>query len=503
MRTINKIEKLDKLSPLALTMVIFSIFSAFYYLAYLLVIGETGNNLLYLFFILIEFYVVITSVFAWWTIIFHDKDTKKNSFELVKSYNLEKFKDKKIAVLIPCYTEPLEIIEKVVRAAKEIKFPHEVYIGDDGKREELKELANGLGVNYVVRPDNSFFKSGNVDYMIRSIKDLDFIAIFDADHIPSPKFLHETLPYFVDKEVAFVQTPQYYTNVNNIISKGASGSQSIFYELILPGKNSFNSAFCVGTNVIFRKTALDDVFEGGFHLAVHSEDIWASLILHENGWKSVYLPKVLAKGLAPDNIQTYFKQQERWARGGFEIFLKSNPLFSTNLTSEQKLQYFFSTAHYFSGFVVLAYFLFPIVYLFTGEAPLANTADLTWLFHYLPFFTSKFLLLFYLVEKFDFALIASSLALFPVYIKAFFKELTNFDYKWITTNTKINREDNVFDYIYWHVAIVFLTLVAIGVGLLTIDNYFDLLIFIFWSLINCGILIYFIANAIQIDRNRS
>ena len=95
--------------------------------------------------------------------------------------------------------------------------------------------------------------------------------------------------------------------------------QSVFYRFIQPGKNRFNAAFCVGTNVIFRRTAIEQI--GGMYTGSKSEDVWTSLMLHEHGWKSVYISTVLAVGDTPETIEAYTKQQLRWATGGFEILL--------------------------------------------------------------------------------------------------------------------------------------------------------------------------------------
>ena len=65
------------------------------------------------------------------------------------------------------------------------------------------------------------------------------------------------------------------------------------------GRNHFNAAFCVGTNVIFRRSAINDV--GGIYTDSKSEDVWTSLMLHERGWKTIYIPKTLAIGDAPGN----------------------------------------------------------------------------------------------------------------------------------------------------------------------------------------------------------
>ena len=101
------------------------------------------------------------------------------------------------------------------------------------------------------------------------------------------------LPYFHDSHVAFVQSPQHYVNKMNLVSTGSAEAQRIFYELVCPGKNNFNAAFCVGTNAMFRREALDEI--GGIAIGSNSEDIWTSLELHKLGWQSIYVPAVLAR----------------------------------------------------------------------------------------------------------------------------------------------------------------------------------------------------------------
>ena len=499
MKTIyNQSKNLTRLSPLAGTLIGVSILSALYYAYFIIFETQSSDFILYCLILFIEFYVISTSIFAWWTIMYHEKEPL-TSITKVKNSILKEFLDQKVIIIITVYTESLEIVEKSIIAAKQVMLCFDVYVGDDSNRPEVKALAQKYGVKYVTRTDRKYFKSGNISNVLKDIQP-DYVAIFDVDHIPSPEFIVQTLPYFSNKALAFVQTPQYYTNIENVISRCASGSQNIFYELIMPGKNSFNSAFCVGTNVIFRYKALEETFPAKFFLAEHSEDIWISLKLHQRGWKSIYIPKVLAKGLAPDNIIAFFKQQERWARGGYEIFLKSNPLLLSTLNPEQKIQYFFSSIHYFSGFVILIYLILPIMYLLFGIKPMHVQSDINWLVHFLPFFASKFILVLYLMSSFDVSLISGSFALFPVYIKAFFKELFRKDYDWVATNTNkkvAKKTESVFDYIFWHIFFLLLSVVAIFVGFLTFEDKTDFIFASFWTLINSSILIHFIYNGLR------
>ena len=89
-----------------------------------------------------------------------------------------------------------------------------------------------------------------------------------------------------------------------------------------------------GTNVAVRRTALDEV--GGLCQTNIAEDFLTSLLMHERGWRSVYVPEVLAQGLAPEDFLSYYKQQHRWARGSLEVIFKYNPLRRRGLTWPQR-----------------------------------------------------------------------------------------------------------------------------------------------------------------------
>lgn len=506
MKTMYRAQKTEWISPIASTLVVISILSGIYYLSYVLNPSNKEDFLLYIVTIIAEMYVVIIAIFTWWTILFHQKPIDLTTYEKAKMLGFD-IRELSAALVFSVHKEPLEIVENTISKAVKVRLASQIYVGDDGNRREVREICEKYNVIYITRKTNKFYKSGNLTNVLKYVEE-EFVAFFDIDHMPKKIFLEETLPFFCEPKTAFVQTPQYYYNTSNLISKGASGSQNIFYELIMPGKNAFNSSICVGTNVVFRKKALDLSLNGGIYLKDHSEDIYTGMILHEDGWRSVYLPKVLAEGLAPDNLITYFKQQLRWARGGYSILLNRNPLMSKNLDIEQKLQYFFSSIHYLSGFVILFYLLLPVIFLLTGFRPFNSNDGVDWAIHFLPFFVSKFLLIIYLMSAFDVSLISSSIALFPIYIKAFFTEIFNSNYEWEVTNdeTKKNtktkkKEDSASDYLFWHYVVIILNIVSVIVGLLTIEDRPSAYVFSFWAITNTALLIHFVVGASEFKFN--
>jgi len=103
-------------------------------------------------------------------------------------------------------------------------------------------------------------------------------VILDADFCPRPDFLRHLVPYMDDPAVGIVQSPQYFDSGENLnwIQRTAGSTQELFYRWILPSRDRFNAAICVGTCALYRRKALEAT--GGFAQIEHSEDIHTGCI---------------------------------------------------------------------------------------------------------------------------------------------------------------------------------------------------------------------------------
>ncbi len=246
-----------------------------------------------------------------------------------------------IDVLLPCCGEDPAVIENTYRYVKKMvestKFSTAVYVLDDSKLEIIRELARKYDFNYVTRETNELKKAGNLRNAFKITKG-DFFVIFDADFAPRADFLDETVPYFEDKSIAIIQTPQFF-EVNSSqtpIERGASYVQELFYRLIQRNRDGYSASICVGTNAIYRRASLNPF--GGTAAIGYSEDLHTGFNITKAGQRVKYLPLNLAKGVCPPDLSTFFGQQYRWAMGS--ITLASNPDFwRSNLTKSQKLSY--------------------------------------------------------------------------------------------------------------------------------------------------------------------
>lgn len=279
-----------------------------------------------------------------------------------------------VDVYVTVAGEPISVIEETVKGMLAMDYPEfKIFILNDGyvaqkdNWQEVEQLAEQYGVTAITRKVAGGAKAGNINNATRHTRN-PFIAIFDSDHIPHADFLKKTAIYFSDEKVAFVQSPQYYKNfAANEVTGGAWEQQQLFFGPICQGKNSLNAATMCGTNMVIRRTALEEV--GGMCEESIAEDFATGMFMHKQGWKSVYVSEVLAEGLAPEDFLSYYKQQLRWARGGLDVLFKYNVLFAKGLTFRQRLQYVSSVSFFFSGIVVIMNAIIPVIFFFTGIVP--------------------------------------------------------------------------------------------------------------------------------------
>lgn len=280
-----------------------------------------------------------------------------------------------VDVFVTVAGEPVDIVEETVRAAKNMFYPNfNVHVLNDGyvagkeNWRDIEALANRLDVHCITRTVAGGAKAGNINNALKLTKE-PLVAIFDADHVPHPDFLEKTVQYFTSNKVAFVQTPQFYKNfATNYLTRSSWEQQELFFGPICKGKNRLNAATMCGTNMVIARHALDEV--GGMYTESIAEDFVTGLFMHAKGYRSVYVPQVLAEGLATEDLLSYSKQQFRWARGALDVIFRHNPLFMRGLTMAQKIQYLASASFFLSGVVVAIDAALPLIFFYSGAVPI-------------------------------------------------------------------------------------------------------------------------------------
>ena len=282
-------------------------------------------------------------------------------------------RDVTVDVFVPTYNEPLDVIRRTILGAMHMDYRHVTWLLDDGNRPEVAALAEELGCRYLARTSNEGAKAGNLNNGLLHATG-EFVAIFDADHVPQRDFLDRLLGYFNDPNTALVQTPQDYFNLDSF-QHGRNKrktliwhEQSFFHYVGQPGRDHWNAATFCGCSAVLRRSALDEI--GGFPAVTVTEDMHAAVKLQKLGYDTAFHPEPLAFGIAPSDFPGFCRQRLRWGEGNMQVCREEGIPFTRDLTIAQRLCYFALTATYIDGWQKLIYYATPIIVLFTQVPPI-------------------------------------------------------------------------------------------------------------------------------------
>ena len=219
----------------------------------------------------------------------------------------------KVDLFIATYSEDVELVRLSIRDAMRMTYPgpldYKVHVLDDGRRPEMKAVCEQEGANYITRQSNIGYKAGNLRNGLEHT-DGDFLIICDADTRVFPTLLSNTLGYFRDPDVAWVQTPQWFfdlpegEDLARWLRRKAGGAgygvgwlaqkivgpltigrdpffndPRMFYDVILRRRNWANAAFCCGAASVHRREAVMQaalrsyVWSVDAEIARHTRDI--------------------------------------------------------------------------------------------------------------------------------------------------------------------------------------------------------------------------------------
>lgn len=262
--------------------------------------------------------------------------------------------------------EPLEMFEKTLAACRNITYPHTTYLLDDTRDPRFREVAQRCGAVWLELVGLPGAKAGKVNKALELTSE-EFILILDPDHIPFPDFLDRTLGFFRDEKVGFVQVSQaYYNQYRSFTAKGAAEQTYTFYGPTQMGLYGLGGAVAIGANCTFRRRALESIGGHGTGLA---EDLITSVRLHAAGWRSVYHPVIVSRGLVPEDFGSFCKQQLKWSRGVFEVTFVEIPRNFSRLSGWQRLSYLMIGTYYLVGVSSFFFVLVPFLFFLTGILP--------------------------------------------------------------------------------------------------------------------------------------
>lgn len=411
---------------------------------------------------------VILSFFLWYSII-RLMFIWVNYLYILKPKHVPAPANLKVAIFTTSSPgEPLEMFEKTLEACKNISYPHTTYLLDDTQDIRFKECAEKHGAVWLELVGIPGAKAGKINAALEKTTE-DFILVMDPDHIPFPNFFDHTLGFFDNEKVGFVQVAQaYYNQYRSFTAIAAAQQTYAFYGPTQMGLFGIGGAVAIGANCTFRRKALESAGGHGIGLA---EDLITSIRIHAAGWKSIYNPVVVSRGLVPEDFGSFCKQQLKWARGVFEVSFVELPKLYKHLTGWQRLSYFTIGTYYLNGVVTCFFTLFPFLFFMTGLTPtnvpfnefVARGATFIGIAIAVYLYVQKFMSDVESERGFHFKSMVLKYACWPVFFLGFLLSVVNADIPYIPTAKKasIGSVSPFARPLYLHVALFILSIVSL------------------------------------------
>jgi len=276
-----------------------------------------------------------------------------------------------VTIQLPFYNE-LYVAERLIDSVCRIDYPRdrlEIQVLDDStdetqavaRRAVERQRALGVDITYLHRADRAGYKAGALEAGLREARG-EFVAIFDADFLPTPDFLERAIHHFTDPAIGMVQARWGHVNQDfSLLTKVQSILLDAHFVLEHGGRNRAGLFFNFnGTAGIWRRETIADA--GGWQHDTLTEDLDLSYRAQLRGWRFVFLPDLVAPAEVPVEMNAFKSQQHRWAKGSIQTARKLLPrILASDLPFTVKKEAFFHLTANFNYLlmVALSILMFP------------------------------------------------------------------------------------------------------------------------------------------------
>ncbi len=237
-----------------------------------------------------------------------------------------------VTVQLPVYNER-EVVERLIDAAAALDYPRDrlqIQVLDDSTDDTTSRAAacvaryrdERLDIALLHRHDRQGFKAGALGAALDNARG-EFIAIFDADFVPDPSFLRQTVPYLAaDPGLGAVQARWGHLNATDSPLTGAQAialDKHFAVEQVVRHRAGCFPKFN-GSAGIWRRACIEDA--GGWQADTLCEDLCLSTRAVLGGWRFHFADDVVAPAELPATVLAYKNQQARWAMGATQCLTK-------------------------------------------------------------------------------------------------------------------------------------------------------------------------------------
>jgi cellulose synthase/poly-beta-1,6-N-acetylglucosamine synthase-like glycosyltransferase len=261
-----------------------------------------------------------------------------------------------VTIQLPIFNERY-VVERLIKSVCRFDYPKdllEIQILDDSTDDTAdiaKALAKqmkdqGFDIQYIHRDNRTGFKAGALKKGLKTAKG-ELVGIFDADFVPHPKFIKETIPYFTDPKIGMLQSRWGHINSDYSLLTRAQSIGIDGHFGVEQAARAWSGLFMNfnGTAGIWRKKTIEDA--GGWQANTLTEDLDLSYRAQLKGWKLRFVTNLVCPAEVPVTINAFKSQQHRWAKGSIQTAKKNlGKLLKSDIPLLVKIQAFLHLTHY-------------------------------------------------------------------------------------------------------------------------------------------------------------
>ncbi len=236
-----------------------------------------------------------------------------------------------VTVQLPIFNEKY-VAERLIEAVCGLDYPRdrlEIQVLDDSTDETVPlvarlvehQRAQGHDIHHVHRRERPGFKAGALAAGLEQARG-ELVAVFDADFVPEPDFLRQSVPHFADPDVGMVQARWGHINRDYSLLTRAQAILLDGHFVVEHAARHLSGCFFNfnGTAGLWRRQAIEAA--GGWAHDTLTEDLDLSYRAQLAGWRFIYLPDLVVPAELPAEINAYKSQQNRWAKGSVQTARK-------------------------------------------------------------------------------------------------------------------------------------------------------------------------------------
>lgn len=281
-------------------------------------LAVTGVSLIY-------FVDAVFNLMVIWRSLSRKREMTFNDYELasIKNINFPVY-----SILCPLYKEAA-ILPQFLDAIKKLEWPKNkldvmLLLEEDDKETIAKVKKMGLPsyVRAVIVPfSQPKTKPKACNYGLNLAKG-EYIVIYDAEDVPEPMQLKKAYLGFLksSKETVCLQAKlNYYNPKQNLLTRFFTAEYSLWFDLTLPGLQSFDTSLPLGGTSNHFKTAVLKELQGWDTFNV-TEDADLGIRLYKEGYKTAVIDSTTLEE-ANSDVHNWLRQRSRWIKGYIQTML--------------------------------------------------------------------------------------------------------------------------------------------------------------------------------------